>query len=337
VAENENIAFDYAYLQYATPVGLFRAGVLPGGTWGTVFGDSRGPRNRLYYNSPAVGGFTLVAIIEKNAENSYYAKNLGATQTDKDIDTYYLAGVYANKMVNVGLLYGFQNNAAGRTVPGGTKSKLHNIYPYAFVNVGPVKIQAEVDWTFGKTEYDNGTTADVDFDSLAGWVDATADFGPVYVGASFAYARGDVDPTDNLQYGAKTGGIDYSPTLIMWNEYTSRWFGALNSTYAAGGFNAGKGMANAWLYQGRVGVKPIEKLDIMASFSFAQADKTPDLYVSKDYGYEIDVTGTYKITNNLSYMLGVGYLITGDYFKGTNSANEVANDYLVINKLTLTF
>ena len=36
-------------------------------------------------------------------------------------------------------------------------------------------------------------------------------------------------------------------------------------------------------------------------------------------------------------MLGVGYLLTGDYFKGTNSANEVANDYLVINKLTLTF
>jgi len=341
-AENENIAFDYAYLQYATPVGLFRAGVLPGGAWGTVFGDSRGPRNRLYYNSPALGGFTLVAIIEKNADNSYYAKNLTATQTDKDTDTYYLACAYANKMVNVGLLYGFQNNAAGRVDPKGgadkgAKAKLHNIYPYAFVNVGPVKIQSEVDWTFGKMEYDNGTTADVDFDSLAGWVDATADFGPVYVGASFAYARGDVDPTDNLQYGAKTGGIDYSPTLIMWNEYTSRWFGALNSTYAPAGFNAGKGLANAWLYQGRVGVKPIEKLDIMASLSFAQADKTPDNYVSKDYGYEIDVTGTYKITNNLSYMLGVGYLLTGDYFKGTNSANEVANDYLVINKLTLTF
>jgi hypothetical protein len=36
-------------------------------------------------------------------------------------------------------------------------------------------------------------------------------------------------------------------------------------------------------------------------------------------------------------MLGFGYLMTGDYFKGTSDANQVTNDYLVINKLTLTF
>jgi hypothetical protein len=35
-------------------------------------------------------------------------------------------------------------------------------------------------------------------------------------------------------------------------------------------------------------------------------------------------------------MLGFGYLITGDYFKGTTNA-ETENDYMVINKLTLTF
>ena len=340
-AENENIAFDYAYLQYATPVGMFRGGILPGGTWGTVFGNSAGPRNRLLYISPAVGGFSLLAVIEKNNENSYYAKNL-STQTDKDRDTYWLGIVYANKRVETGILYGFVNRAEGRMDPGGgidtgKKSKVHNIFPYAVVNVGPVKIQTEVDWTIGTTEFDNGTRPDADVDGLAGWVDATAVFGPVYVGASVAYARGDVDPNDTLEYGGRTGGMDYSPTLIMWNEDRSMWFGALNSSYAAGGFNTYSGLANAWLYQGRVGVKPIEKLDIMASLSFAQADKTPDNYVSDEYGWEIDVTGTYKITNNLSYMLGVGYLITGDYFKGTNSANEVANDFLVINKLTLTF
>ena len=39
-------------------------------------------------------------------------------------------------------------------------------------------------------------------------------------------------------------------------------------------------------------------------------------YPNGSYGTEIDLTGTYKITDNLSYMLGVGYLFTGDYFKG---------------------
>jgi len=75
----------------------------------------------------------------------------------------------------------------------------------------------------------------------------------------------------------------------------------------------------------------------MASLSYASADKKPVGYVGGSYGWEIDVTGTYKITNNLSYMLGVGYLFTGDYFKGTASTGEVGDNYLLINKLTLTF
>jgi hypothetical protein len=36
-------------------------------------------------------------------------------------------------------------------------------------------------------------------------------------------------------------------------------------------------------------------------------------------------------------MLGAGYLWTGDYFKGTSANNAVQNDFMVINKLTLTF
>ena len=91
-------------------------------------------------------------------------------------------------------------------------------------------------------------------------------------------------------------------------------------------------------------MKPIAALNIMASLSYAQADIKPwatagnstTVYLNNSYGYEIDVTGTYKITNNLSYMLGVGYWFVGDYFKGTTT-NSVKDDYLLINKLTLTF
>lgn len=50
--------------------------------------------------------------------------------------------------------------------------------------------------------------------------------------------------------------------------------------------------------------------------TYARADKNAVTnQVSKDIGWEIDVTGTYKITDNLSYMLGVGYLIPGDSYK----------------------
>ena len=36
-------------------------------------------------------------------------------------------------------------------------------------------------------------------------------------------------------------------------------------------------------------------------------------------------------------MVGFAYLWAGDYWKGTNSANMIDNDYLVTHKLTLTF
>jgi len=88
-----------------------------------------------------------------------------------------------------------------------------------------------------------------------------------------------------------------------------------------------------------VGVKPVPKLDIKASYTIAQADKDASSsgWVSKNYGSELDVTATYKIYDNLSYMVGFAYLWAGDYFKGTNAATQIDNDYLITHKLTLTF
>lgn len=98
-------------------------------------------------------------------------------------------------------------------------------------------------------------------------------------------------------------------------------------------------MTNAWLFQGRAGVRPIDKLDIMASVSYANADKKPTAaWQYNDYGWEVDLAATYKITNNLTYMLGGGYLFTGKYFKADQlTNNDLRDNYMFINKLTLTF
>jgi hypothetical protein len=59
--------------------------------------------------------------------------------------------------------------------------------------------------------------------------------------------------------------------------------------------------------------------------------------VDSDLGHEVDLMATYKIYDNLSYMIGGAYLFAGDWFKGTNENNKVENDYLLTHKLTLTF
>ena len=336
VAENENIAFDWAYVNYKSPIGMFDAGLMNYGATGTIFGNSTIPNSRIKYSFTA-GPVTLNAAISKVKELSYTASNIVA-YSDADNNVYHLEGVYKWKGGLAGLNVNYYRYAENR--PGlNSKRTYYLITPYTIAKLGFLNLQAEFNWATGKfTDTDSGV-GDVKLENFSGWIDAKAAFGSVYFGGTFAYVSGD-DPatTDKREGGTLTGGRDWSPNLIMWNYDRAMWLGELRSTHVAAGSGFGNsGMANAFLYQGRVGVKPTDKLDIMSSFTYANADKKPLNYVSDQYGYELDITATYKLTSNLTYMLGAGYLWTGDYFKGTSANNAVQNDFMVINKLTLTF
>jgi hypothetical protein len=342
-AENENIAFDWAYIDYQTPIGTFDVGYMNDGATGTIFGNSLAPAPRIkysYVNGPATFNLAYTKVKEK----SYTAVN-NVTYSDADNDKYGIEGIYKWKSGLAGLnvnYYRYGENRPVVTIPAAATDESKKTYfiftPYAIAKIGPVDLQTEFNWATGKyTEKDSGI-GDVKMENFSGWIDATATFGPVYAGGTFAYVSGD-DPNtaDKKEGGTLTGGRDWSPNLIMWNYDRSMWIGELASSTTTGNGFGTSGMTNAFLYQGRVGVRPTDKLDIMTSFTYASADKKPLNYISDQYGYELDVTATYKLTSNLTYMLGAGYLWTGDYFKGTSAANSVQNDYLVINKLTLTF
>jgi hypothetical protein len=265
-----------------------------------------------------------------------------------------VAAIYSFKGGSVGLLGEYLRAAAGRAFGAGAfYSNLYFLDPYAKVQIGPIKIEAEVIYGWGDYFKNEGPTGINAFgspsqtlDDLTAYIDAVADFGMVYVGATAAYVAGD-DPgtTTKKEGGVINGGIDWNPALIMFNYERYYWAGQItggtptanpNTSDSYLTSNAG-GMTNAWFGQGRVGVRPVPELDIVGSFSLGYADKKPTGVLHNDYGYEVDVTATYKITNNLSYMLGVGYLFTGAYYKGTTEATTLNDDFLIINKLTLTF
>lgn len=354
-AENENIAVDWVYIDYKTPIGIFDVGYMNDGATGTIFGNSFAPAFRIKYSYP-MGGFTLNLAYTKVKEKNYSASNTTYTKagvansaidySDADNDKYGIEGAYTWKTGKAGFQINYYRYAENRpvvSVPAvastdQSKRKYYLFTPYVTAKIGIVALQAEFNYATGKySEFDNGNN-EIKLENYSGWIDATAKFGPVYVGGSFAYVSGD-DPntTDKREGGTLNGGRDWSPALIMWNWDRSYWFGTLTSTATGAANGFGTAFANGFLYQGRVGVRPTNKLDIMVSYTYASADKKPANYVSDSYGSELDIIGTYKITNNLSYMLGLGYLWTGDYFKATNSSNAVQNDYMVTNKLILTF
>ncbi len=332
VAENENIAFDWAYITYKSPIGVFDVGYMNDGSTGTIFGNSYAPTPRIKY-AYVYGPAKIALAYTKVQENSYTRINTAGV-ADGDNDKYGIQGEYKWKDVKVGLNVNYYRYASTRQ-PSNFLRKYFLFTPYVFAKFGPVSMQAEMNYATGKQEYElPSLNPDIDLQGISGWVDATADFGMVYVGGSVAYVSGDDGGTltKNEGFGVN-GGRDWNPCLIMWNYERTNWAGNLQGY---NGTNQDTAMANGWFFQARAGVKPIAPLDIMASVSYARAEK-PNAVLNRDYGFEVDLTATYKITSNLSYMLGAGYLFTGDYYKGTNEFNQIDDDFMVINKLTLTF
>jgi hypothetical protein len=306
------------------------------GRTGTVFGNSYTALGRIKWKNN-FGPVTVAADITKSKDQSYSAVASTATATDTDNDKYGLEGIYTWKDGKAGMKLTYYRYAENKQSANNKKTYLL-FTPYTIAKIGPVDIQAEINYATGNyQEYDQpSSSTDVKLDNLSGWIDATANLGMAYFGGTIAYVSGD-DPNtkDRQEGGTLNGGQDWNPCLILFNYFDrTYWVGALAGN--ATSTNSGP-MSNAWFYQGRAGVKPVADLDIMASISYASADKKPAGFVGGSYGTEVDLTGTYKITNNLSYMLGIGYLFTGDYFKGTAGASQVSDDYMVINKLTLTF
>jgi hypothetical protein len=258
--------------------------------------------------------------------------------------------------------------------------KLYLIDPYFKGKFGPVFIEAEGFYGGGKLfelENASNTYNDVDVRAWGLYLHARVDISMFYGGFYFAWVSGD-DPStpDKVEGGiASTGGFligqNWSPTLIFKNDdhatYTGGVTGALHTSVTTyGGFNpitmtgsnaTNQFMDNIWFYQLYFGVKPTPKWDISAKIAYAYADKKPwqtpatlgvigstgnsaTEYVSNKYGTEVDLIATYKIYDNLQYMVGFGYFWVGDYYKGYyTTANEpkLENDYLFMHRLTLTF
>ncbi|MGA2781538.1 MAG: hypothetical protein ABSF13_06400 [Smithella sp.] len=369
-AESENIVFNQVYLEYTSPIGLFKVGYLPDYVFGTSFADQG---NMLYDGQIQYfiqsGPFTGFLGYAKRVDSSYSSVTYNSWSngvwynsivTDRDYDSYRVAGIYNFKGNNVhgeaGLLFLYDRDATNRGSYNGPY--LTNVYaldPFVKAKIGPVALQAEALYYFGDARKWEGTRYGSPFNSalvggnitinaLSVFVDATVNLGPAYVGGTFAYLSGDKPDSSNvngtggtIEGGINTGGADWNPCLIMFNTETMGYWAGPVGTDAAGAID--NQMSNAWFFQGKVGVKPTPQWDIMMSLAYATADQKPLNYVGNTYGTEVDLTGTYKITNNLSYMLGAGYLFTGDYFKGVNSGglNQVSDDFILINKLTLSF
>jgi len=246
---------------------------------------------------------------------------------------------------------------------------ISRINPYAKLKFGPVFVEAEGFWSFGDMrKYETGVAnrPDVTLNAFGAYVNAMVDIKPFFAGAKFIYKSGN----DQNNYDKQTGSVavvygdDYgSPaagTLILWNSDYIDAMGGLVGNAAAGAGNTGRYIDNVWFYQAYAGVNPTAKTNITAKVTYATADKKPKSaigsagsatdalglpvaggrileYGSDKYGWEVDLTASYKIFDNLTYMVGGGYLFVGDYWKGFDDTTKLKDNYLLTHRLTLNF
>ncbi len=330
----ESIEFERAYVTFKTAVGQVDAGVMSSGKWGTDFGDDEQSRPRVKYTG-AFGPLTLLAVYEKQFEADTSSKAGYAHEVDKDNDNYVLAGIYNFQGGSAGLLLKYVANNAGM-VPVATayKTKTYVVAPYLKATFGPVYVEGEIIYLGGKAQEFASGVGDVDKQGLGAYVKAQAKFGPAYAGASILYSSGN-DPDDKTKSKEGPQSQDLDVGLILGNDALQTW----NASSGNGGANGtafDSGKANALMISAFGGFNPTPKTNVEAIVVKAQRDKVA-ANIDKDMGWEFDVKASYKIYDNLTYMVGAGYLISGDYFKGAVANGKTGNDYLLLNRLSLSF
>jgi hypothetical protein len=343
IRTQENIEWEQAYVDFNTAIGRFLVGYFNTIYYGTDFLNSTWSRPGVAYMYP-MGPWTFGARWEHVAEGgSYGMGGAGArlVYAEADYDVYSAMADYRWKTGSAGMQVQYYHDSFN-DYDRAAEAFIRRIYtfnPYVKATFGSLYAEAEGWLGRGKwQDFNNPATQDVDLKAWALYANAKYTMGPFYIGALFSYESGDDPNTADKQEGNVMQtlwlGKNYDAFLLMFNNAINAWTG---NWVGYNGASINTFEDNCLLGKIYAGWNVTPKLRLEAGYGMAKADQTPAGFVDDDYGSEFDISASYKIYDNLTYMVGFGYWWVGDYFKGTSSANVIDDNYLLTHRLTLNF
>jgi hypothetical protein len=325
--DSDNIDWDRAWMTIRNDYGIFQAGRMSGGSWGTLFNDTEGERDRIRWHN-AFGDMTLYAIYEKNSEG-----DAGNLVSDQDYDVYYLGIAYKMENISTGLLYGFADDKRENLVTGSDVSQFHLFIPYVIGQFGPFGFQAEGRYNgFGEREFDDPALEDRDIDQMAFNLEGTFSMDMFQFELGYVFTSGQEDGEDDIT-GYSGIGEDWQKVWILTNSEDDT-FGELGGFGNLASPNAAQVGAN--IYYGGITVMPMEKLDVKFLVAYAEADETTG-GVDDEFGWEYDLFVNYKIYDNLTYSFIAAYLDAGDFWEEAGIGDNLDDNFHLFNQLSLTF
>lgn len=342
-ATSEDIGLERVYLDASFDMFALRIGRMAAGACGLKYCDAEGDADRIKVILKGIDPWYLDYTYQKSVEQDY---NSGATAStsDEDFDAHWIHGFYSAETMTTGMLFGYYNNKTGVT----DTQQYWLFDPYFKGTFGPLSVEAELQWKTGDyVDYD-GATPDRDYDAWRYILDVAFDFGQGSVGAGYAHSDGQkVNTAGNEDYtNAGLGGNDWEPFLIMTHWRANAGLGGtalgnLNSINASTAMTE-FGFDIFYLYGS---FAAMEDLTLNAIVGFATADETntpsypsSSVNVDDEIGWEFDVGAKYKIMDNLTYDIKLGFFQTGDLYKlGDTSSTKDDDTWAIMHTLIVTF
>jgi hypothetical protein len=332
--DSDNIDFDRAWMNIRNDLGIFRAGRMSGGSWGTLFNDTEGERDRLRWHN-SYDDLTLYAIYEKNVEG-----DRGIEVKDQDFDVYYLGAAYKMETISMGLLYGYVNNKVDPIA----SEKYHAFIPFVMGQFGPFGFQGELRYN-GFGERDNDFAEDQDIEQLAFNVEGTFSMDMFQLELGYVHVGGQGNEAlegKRKGYGAAIGD-DWQKAWILTNsedDGIATNLGGVGNLSATGSASGGPLFTyGANLYYGGITIMPMEKLDVKFIATYARTNNSFNR-TNSSYGMEYDMFLNYKLYDNLTYSLIAAYLDAGAFWRDVAGGPDKSNlddNFHLFNQLSLAF
>ncbi len=303
------------YMNYDSPLGMFRVGRTPAGQWYGNFlnTDNHGSRI-MWWPAMLAKPWEILLYTEKVAEDDD-----NSATTDQDTDRYHFGISHEGEKGLGAMAYDHYRVAA-------TDSGYDDVQIYGGYKINDLNLEIEAVHRFG----DDQTDTTVDYDSWAAMVGVNAAFGNLETGLVYFYASGDDEGSanDNEAFFNSTGGLgeDFQPLYIL-----TGYFGGLLNQHVGSTSIDDDGVHGYCLYADQ---HLTEKLALHAALGYAEVDEEP-AGREDDLGWEFNLGAAYNLLDNFVYEARFGYMAGGDYFRiGTDDAEDVT---LLSHHLTMEF
>ncbi|WP_022852116.1 hypothetical protein [Limisalsivibrio acetivorans] len=294
---DEDITVERAWMMHDFGSVAVHAGLMSGGGWSHSFGNDVGGKYRVKLTSKLPMG-SLVAFIQKNAENGYGLAPTDDEDSEKDdSDTYAVGMKMKMGALSVEPLLVYTNNSAAVMDGDDDGMKKTSLDVGLAGDFGALGFEAELD-------YDSVTT-DVagaeDYNLYGLYANVFMNMGNLTPGFIFAY--GSTDEDANVGYDFDD---DFDSAIILGDEL---------------GVGGGDDLTGMTLYALYLNAKLSKKAKASVQYAYAtsnwDSDTTASGFANPEDGaaQELDVVLSYKITDAVGYKVQFAYASVNDDVK----------------------